>query len=103
MKINEIVLEATELEEGPGKVLAGIALIASLWGVNNHMAQKAYDNSPQLQQLISLHQKAEASGNDAAADNYAHRIEAHKTRLDLGKGEVLGKDGKPIKVKPYSK
>lgn len=103
MKINDIIVETTDLEEGPGKVLAGIALIASLWGVNNHMAQKAYDNSPQLQQLISLHQKAEASGNEAAAENYADRIEAHKLRIDLGKGEVIGKDGKPIKVKPYSK
>lgn len=101
MKINDIILETNELEEGPGKVLAGIALIASLWGVNNHMAQKAYDNSPQLQKLISLHQQAEASGNEDAAENYADRIEAQKLRIDLGKGEVMGKDGKPIQVKPY--
>jgi hypothetical protein len=92
------------IKEAPGdirKAIAGIALIASLWGVNNHLAHKAYDASPQLQQLISLHQEAQAAGDEAAAENYADRIEQHKLRLDLGKGEVMGKDGRPIKVKRF--
>ena len=92
------------IKEAPGdirKALAGIAIIASLWGVNNHLAHKAYDNSPQLQQLTALHQEAEAAGDEAAAENYADRIEQHKLRLDLGKGEVMGKDGRPIRVKRF--
>lgn len=89
------------IKEAPGdirKFLAGAAIIASLWGVNNHVAQQAYENSPQLQKLITLHQQAEAQGNERAADNYADRIEQHKLRLDLGKGEVMGADGRPKDV-----
>lgn len=95
---------AEMIKEAPGdirKAIAGIALIASLWGVNNHLAHQAYDNSPQLQKLISLHQEAEAAGDSAAAENYADRIEQHKLRLDLGKGEVMGKDGRPKEVEPF--
>lgn len=92
------------IKEAPGdirKFLAGAAIIASLWGVNNHVAQQAYENSPQLQKLTALHQEAEAQGNERAADNYADRIEQHKLRLDLGKGEVMGTDGSPKEVKPF--
>ena len=32
-------------------------------------------------------------------DQLEQRIENHKARLDLGKGEVMGKDGMPIDVK----
>jgi hypothetical protein len=95
---------AEMIKEAPGdirKAIAGIALIASLWGVNTNLAHQAYDNSPQLQKLISLHQEAQAAGDEAAAENYADRIEQHKLRLDLGKGEVMGKDGRPKEVEPF--
>jgi hypothetical protein len=91
------------VEEGLGhQILAGAALLAALWGVNNHVANDAYNNSPQLQQLVKLHQAAEASGNTAKAKELEQRIENHKTRLDLGKGEVMGQDGNPIQVKEHA-
>ena len=92
------------IKEAPGdirKFLAGAAIIAGLWGVNNHVAQQAYEDSPQLQKLVQLHQQAQSQGNDAAAENYADRIEQHKLRLDLGKGEVMGADGRPKQVKQF--
>lgn len=96
--------EVMNIEEAPGdirKALAGIAIIASLWGVNKYVAQQAYDASPQLQQLITLHQEAQAAGNKTAAEHYADRIEQQKLRIDLGKGEVMGKDGRPVAVKKF--
>jgi hypothetical protein len=42
-----------EMSEGViGKVLAGTALLASLWGIGQQQAQQVYSNSPQLQTLI---------------------------------------------------
>ena len=84
-----------ELDEGWKSIAAGIALLAALWGVSDNMAQTAYENSPQLQKLISLHQQAEANGNDDYADKLEIRIGNHKTRIDIGKGEVMDKDGNP--------
>lgn len=85
----------SNLGENWKSVAAGIALLAGVWGVNDQLAQAAYKNSAQLQQLISLHQQAEASGNDAYADKLERRIGNHKSRLDIGKGEVMDKDGNP--------
>jgi hypothetical protein len=88
------------MEEGIGhKILAGAALLAALWGVNINMADDAYENSPQLQQLTKLYQDAEARGDQMKMKEYARRIGDQKTRLDLGYGEVMGKDGHPIQVK----
>jgi hypothetical protein len=88
-----------DIEEGWKTVAASIALIAGLWGVNNSMAEKAYEASPQLQKLIQLHQAAEARGDEEKADELEMRISNHKVRLDLGKGEVKDKFGDPIDVK----
>jgi len=88
----------SELDEGIKGVLAGIAMLAGVWGVSNHMAQSAYDDSPQLQQLISLHQQADANGNNDYADKLEIRIANHKTRIDIGKGEVMDNDGNPKDV-----
>jgi len=89
-----------KVDEGLGhQILGGAALLAALWGVNNQMANDAYDNSPQLQQLIKLHQDAKASGNIVKAKELQQRIQAQKDRLDLDRGEVVGADGNPVKVK----
>ena len=93
------------------QVIAGmVAVLAGLWGVNNNIAQKAYDNSAQLQQLTALHQKYEKVANETdsikiknQAEEYVNelelRIKNHKTRLDIGKGEVRGDSGIPITVR----
>ena len=88
-------------EEGLGsKLLGGAAIIAALWGVNNHMANQAYEASPQLQKLTQYYQQAEAHHDVAKMKELERRIEDHKTRLDLGYGDVMGKDGKPKEVVP---
>ena len=79
-----------------GKVLGGAALIASLWGIGQNQAQQVYDNSPQLQTLIKYHQMATQQGDQAKIQELERRIENHKTRLSVGKGEVMGSDNKPI-------
>lgn len=94
--------EEFPLEEAPGAIrkgMAAVALIAGLWGVNNHMAQQAYDASPQLQKLTAYLEVAKEHNDQRMIDQLEQRIENHKTRLDLGKGEVMGKDGMPIDVK----
>lgn len=88
-----------KLEEGPiAKALGAVALIASLWGVNNHMAQQAYDASPQLQKLTAYLEVAKQHNDQRMIDQLTARIENHKARLDLGKGDVMGADGKPVNV-----
>lgn len=89
------------LGEGKGDIrkgLAAIALIASMWGVNNHMAQQAYDASPQLQKLTAYLEVAKQHNDQRMIDQLQQRIENHKTRIDIGKGEVMGKDGRPVDV-----
>lgn len=94
-------MEEEETDEGFGsKLLGGAALLAGLWGINAHMANKAYENSPQLQQLIKFYQDAEARGDQAKMKELKQRIETHKIRLDTGGGEVMGKDGLPKQVVP---
>jgi hypothetical protein len=86
-----------EMSEGViGKVLAGTALLASLWGIGQQQAQQVYSNSPQLQTLIKYHQMAAQQNDQAKIKELERRIENHKTRLSLGKGEVMGADDKPI-------
>jgi len=86
-----------EMSEGViGKVLAGTALLASLWGIGQQQAQQVYSNSPQLQTLIKYHQMATQQNDQAKIQEIERRIENHKTRLSLGKGEVMGADDKPI-------
>ena len=79
-----------------GKVLGGAALIASLWGIGQNQAEQVYSNSPQLQTLIQYHQMATQQGDEAKIQELERRIENHKTRLSVGKGEVMGADDKPI-------
>lgn len=89
------------LEEAPGAIrkgLAAVAMIAALWGVNNQMAQQAYDASPQLQKLTAYLEVAKDHNDQRMIDQLESRIEAHKARLDLGKGDVMDKDGRPINV-----
>lgn len=79
-------------------IAAMVAMLAGLWGVNNKMAQTAYDNDPQLQELMALHQKYENTPGEKAeayVDELKDRIRNHKTRLDIGKGPVMGPDGQP--------
>ena len=88
-----------DLDEGLGtKLLAGAALIATLWGINYKQAQEVYNNSPQLQKLEQLHTQAVEMGDKAKVKELEKRIGDHKTRLDLGYGEVMGKGGVPKEV-----
>jgi hypothetical protein len=88
-------------EEGIGtKILGGAALIAALWGVNNHLANQAYEASPQLQKLTQYYKQAEAQNDTAKMRELEQRIENHKARLDLGHGDVMDKTGNPKEVVP---
>ena len=80
-----------EMEEGNGRlrgIAAGALLIGSLMGLNNKMAQEVYDNSHQLQQLTQIYQIAQERGDEEKMKDVKRRISNHKTRLDLGKGDV---------------
>jgi hypothetical protein len=88
-------------EEGLGsKILGGAAIIAALWGVNNHLANQAYEASPQLQKLTQFYQEAEARNDVAKMRELERRIDDHKTRLDLGHGDVMDKTGNPKEIVP---
>jgi hypothetical protein len=87
-----------DIDEGIGKYLAGAALLASIWGVNNHFAQQSYDASPQLQKLTAYLEVAKQHNDERMIDQLESRIRNHKTRLELGYGDVKGDDGEPIKV-----
>ena len=89
-----------EVDEGLGnQLLGGAALLAAIWGINNHLATTTYNNSPQLQSLIQLHKQAEANGDTNKMDDLTKRIRQQKDRLDLDKDEVTGADGQPVQVK----
>lgn len=88
---------ADELDEGIIGKAAGLALLlAGLWGVNIYQAQQAYNNSPQLQKLMQFHQQAEEAGDKEKMQEIEKRIQTMKTRIDIGKGEVMGTDNKPV-------
>lgn len=94
-------VQESELEEAPGDIrkgMAAIAMIAALWGVNNNLAQDAYQASPQLQKLTAYLEVAKEHDDQRMIDQLESRIENHKARLDIGKGDVMGKDGSPIDV-----
>lgn len=92
----KIKVDNTMAEGIVGKVLGGAALLAALWGIGQNEANKVYSNSPQLQTLIKYHQMATQQNDQAKIQELERRIENHKTRLSLGKGEVMGSDDKPI-------
>jgi hypothetical protein len=88
-------------EEGIGsKILGGAALIAAMWGVNNHLANQAYEASPQLQKLTQFYQQAEAQHDTVKMKELSRRIADHKMRLDLGHGDVMDKTGNPKEIVP---
>ena len=88
-----------QIEEGPlAKVAGAVALIASIWGVNDNLAQQAYDHSPQLQKLTAYLEVAKEHNDTRMIHQLETRIENHKMRLSLGKGDIMGKDGKPAKI-----
>jgi hypothetical protein len=90
-----------ETDEGFGsKLLGGAALIAAMWGVNNHMANQAYEASPQLQKLTQFYQQAQANHDEVKMKELERRIENHKARLDLGYGDVMDKTGNPKEIVP---
>jgi hypothetical protein len=97
-----VLVQEDDLDEAPGAIrkgIAAVALIAGLWGVNNHLAQQAYDASPQLQKLTAYLEVAQEHNDQRMIDQLEQRIENHKARLDIGKGDVMGKDGRAIDVK----
>lgn len=88
---------AQELAEGNGnirKALAGIILLGGLLGLENHQAQKMYNQSHQLQQLTQVYMVAKERGDEQKMKDVKRRIGNHKTRLDIGKGDV-DFDGRP--------
>ena len=86
-----------ELAEGNGnirKVLAGIAILGGLLSIDNYQAQKMYDQSHQMQQLTQVYMVAKERGDKEKMKKVSRRISNHKTRIDLGKGDV-DFDGRP--------
>ena len=83
--------ESMELEEGNGKIrmgILGMLLVAGIWKIDRNMAEKVWDNSHQLQQLTQVYAKANECGDKEKMKDVKRRIANHKTRLDIGKGDV---------------
>jgi len=97
-KVESLDVSDNMTDEGMIRNLAAGA--ASLWGVNNHLANQAYQASPQLQQLTQFYDQAKAQGDVKKMEDFKTRIENHKARLDLGKGDVLDKSGQPKEIVP---
>ncbi len=99
--LSKSIREDQDIDEARGdirKVLAGVALLAGIWGVNNQLAQQAYDASPQLQKLTAYLEVAREHDDQRMISQLEKRIVNHEMRLKLGKGEVMGADGQPIDV-----
>ena len=96
--------DESEVDEAKGdirKALAGAALAGGMalsGHALNKMDQEVYANSPQLQKLEQLHSQALKVGHTKLAKEIENRIENHKTRLSLGKGDIQDKSGNPIEV-----
>jgi hypothetical protein len=82
-----------ELKRWQG-IAAMVAILAGLLGINNKLAQKAYDSSHQLQQLTQMYAVAHERDDKSKMKELRIRINNHKGRLDLGKGDV-DFDGRP--------
>jgi hypothetical protein len=52
-----------------------------------------------MQKLEQLYQQALANNDTAKADELEDRIENLRARIELGKGEVVDKEGNPIEPK----
>lgn len=100
--IKNIPLEIQDpLNEARGDIrkgIAAIAILASLWGVNHQLAKQAYESSPQLQKLTAYLEVAKEHDDKRMIDQLKTRIQNHKARLKLGKGDVMGPGGQPIDV-----
>ena len=100
----ELADSSNEIDEAKGdirKALAGAALAGgmALGGqALDKLDQQEYSNSPQLQKLEQLHSQALKLGDSKEARELQQRIENHKARLSLGKGDIQNKSGNPIKV-----
>jgi len=98
-KTKEEVKQAlSEGLSGLQKLGAGAALIGAL-STNAYLDNKAVESSPQVQKLEQLYQQALANDDVQKANELEDRIENLKARIELGKGEVLDKDGNPIEPK----
>jgi|TARA_R110002072_G_scaffold5060_1_gene34032 hypothetical protein len=83
--------ESMELEEGNGNIrmgILGMLLVSGIWQIDRNMAEKIWDNSHQLQQLTQVYAKANECGDKEKMKDVKRRIANHKTRLDIGKGDV---------------
>ena len=84
-------LNESQLDEGNGKIrmgILGMLLVAGIWKIDRNMAEKVWDNSHQLQQLTQVYAKANECGDKEKMKDVKRRIANHKTRLDIGKGDV---------------
>jgi hypothetical protein len=94
--------EEDKLEEGIGqRLLAGAALLAGLWGINNYQAQQVYNNSESLRSLLQYREDAARHGDKEAVAKIDQRIKVQKDRLDLDKGDPVDAQGNPLKAEPY--
>lgn len=86
-------------QEGMGaNIMASLAVVAGLLGINSYNQEQAFKNSAQLQQLVKMHSEYKAKGDEVAVKQLEKRIQGQKDRISLDKGEVMGKDGAPAPI-----
>ena len=72
--------------------------LGGLGALDNKLDKQAYSASKQLPQLELYLDKAEEQNDQRMIKQLKQRINNHKMRLELGKGDVLGRNGQPIEV-----
>ena len=78
-----------DIEEGKaGKVAAGIAIVASLLGINKAASEKIYDSSPKVKAAVEKYEKAKKEGNKEAMAKYKEEIKKEKIKIDKGLDEA---------------
>ena len=78
--------EKGDVEEGKlSKTLGGIAVLATLLGINKAASEKIYNSDPKIKALTSQYEKAKEDGDKEAMAKFEKEIERRKVMWDTGK------------------
>lgn len=75
-----------EVEEGKlSKTLGGVAVLATLLGLNKAASEKIYKGDPKIKSLTTQYEKAKEDGDKKAMAKFEKEIKNRKTQIDTGK------------------
>jgi len=78
--------QGKEVEEGKlSKALGGVAVLATLLGLNKANSEKLYNGDPKIKSLTSQYENAKEKGDKTAMTKFEKEIKNRKTQIDTGK------------------